>query len=311
MQKVVITGATGMIGITLIEYLLKKKIKILAIVRENSAKKLKLPQNKNLKIVECNLDKLSKLDIKETNYDVFYHFAWDGTFGEDRNNLLKQTLNIKYTLDAIELASKLGCKTFIGAGSQAEYGRVNGLIYPNTSTFPENGYGIAKLAAGQMSRIEARKYGIKHIWARIFSVYGPYDGEKTMVMSSVREMITNNTSPKYTKAEQMWDYIYSKDVAKAFYMIAKNGRTDSIYCIASGEPRPLNTYINDIKDEINPEIKLDIGSIPYGEKQVMSLIADITSLKTDTGFIPDYNFKEGIKETIEWYKESSDKYEKN
>ena len=311
MKKAVITGATGMIGITLINYLLEKKISVLAIIRENSPNKSKLPQNKNLKTVECNLNNLKDLDVEVSDCDVFYHFAWDGTFGDDRNNLYKQNLNIKYTLDAVELANRLGCKTFIGAGSQAEYGRVNGLISPDTSTFPENGYGIAKLAAGQMSRIYAKKYNIKHIWARIFSVYGPYDGEKTMVMSSLRDMITKDMSPKYTKAEQMWDYIYSKDVAKAFYMIAEKGKADSVYCIASGDSRPLNTYINDIKNAINPNIKLDLGSIPYAEKQVMSLIADTTNLKADTGFIPDYNFTKGIKETIEWYKESSGIYEKN
>ena len=192
MKKAVITGATGMIGITLINYLLEKNIGVLAIIRENSSNKSKLPRNKNLKIVECNLNNLNNLDVEECDYDVFYHFAWDGTFGDDRNNLYKQNLNIKYTLDAVELANRLGCKTFIGAGSQAEYGRVSGLISPDTSTFPENGYGIAKLAAGQMSRIYSKKYNIKHIWTRIFSVYGPYDGEKTMVMSSLRNMITKD-----------------------------------------------------------------------------------------------------------------------
>ena len=147
MKKAVITGATGMIGITLINYLLEKNISVLAIIRENSSNKLKLPQNKNLKIVECNLNNLNNLDVEECDYDVFYHFAWDGTFGDDRNNLYKQNLNIKYTLDAVELANKLGCKTFIGAGSQAEYGRVNGIISSNTPTNPENEYGIAKLEA--------------------------------------------------------------------------------------------------------------------------------------------------------------------
>ena len=147
MKRVIITGATGMIGRTLINYLSEKDIEILAIIRKKSRRKNNLPNNKNLKIIECDLNELCNLDIEERNYDTFYHFAWDGTFGEDRNNLYKQDLNIKYTLDAVELAKKMGCKTFIGAGSQAEYGRVDGLISNNTPTNPENGYGIAKLAA--------------------------------------------------------------------------------------------------------------------------------------------------------------------
>ena len=147
MKKVIITGATGMIGRTLIEYLVKKDISVLAIVRKNSERKDELPIDEKVRIIECNLDELNSLIINEFDYDTFFHFAWDGTFGESRNDLYTQNLNIKYTLYALELAHKMGCNTFIGAGSQAEYGRVDGVISSDTKTNPENGYGIAKLAA--------------------------------------------------------------------------------------------------------------------------------------------------------------------
>ena len=141
MQKVVITGATGVIGRALIDYLLDKDIQILAIVRKDSKRASSLPSNKNLKILECNLENLKNIEINE-QYDVFFHLAWGGTFGESRNDLYSQILNIQYTLDAVNLANKMKCKTFIGAGSQAEYGRVDGTILETTNTNPENGYGI-------------------------------------------------------------------------------------------------------------------------------------------------------------------------
>lgn len=309
MNKVVITGATSMIGRTLLEYLLNKNIKVLAIIRENSKKRKELPINKNLNIIECNLSNLNNLEMKENDFDVFFHLAWDGTFGESRNNMYKQTQNIKYTLDAVNLAKKLGCKTFVGAGSQAEYGIVEGIINENTNTFPENGYGIAKLTAGKMSRILANKYNIKHIWTRIFSVYGPYDREETMIMTSIKSML-NGYSPDYTKGEQIWDYIYSEDVAKAMYLIAKNGSNNEIYCIANGKSKPLKEYIKILKNKINKDIKLKLGTIPYSDKQVMNLNVDTNILKTNTGFIPETTFEEGIEKTINWYK-GSDKYEKN
>lgn len=222
-----------------------------------------------------------------------------------------QTLNIKYTLDAVELAKRLGCNTFIGAGSQAEYGRVEGIILPDTPTNPENGYGIAKLTAGYMSRILSNQYNIRHIWTRIFSVYGPYNDKNAMIMKSISEMIENKTSPNYTKGEQIWDYIYSKDVAEALYLIAEKGKNNSIYCIAQGESRPLYQYINIIKDCIDESIELKLGAIPYNSNQVMNLQADISNLKNDTGFYPKYNFRQGIKETIKWYKESRYNNEEN
>lgn len=307
MKKVIITGSTGMIGISLINYLLEKDVKILAIIREQSVRKNNLPKHKNLEIIECDLDNLKNLDVKDNSFDTFFHFAWDGTFGDSRNNVEAQLKNIEYTMDAVKLAKKLGCKKFIGAGSQAEYGRVEGIISETTQTNPENGYGIAKLCASQLSRILANQLDIEHIWTRIFSVYGPYDGNNTMVMSSISNMIKNHKSPDYTKAEQMWDYIYSKDVAKAFYLIAEKGINNSVYCIAQGKSRPLYDYIQIIKEKIDKNIKLNLGAIPYSEKQVMNLQTSINKLKKDTGFIPEYTFEKGIECTINWYKKKEGK----
>lgn len=311
MKKVVITGATGMIGRALIKYLLEKDISILAIVREGSKKALDMPKHKSLRIVECSLNNLKKLEILENNYDTFFHFAWDGTFGNSRNEEEIQSNNIQYTIDALKLAKRLGCNTFIGAGSQAEYGRVEGIINENTGANPENFYGKAKLEAGKVSRKVASNEKIRHIWTRIFSVYGPYDNEKTMVMSSINKMLFEQESPEYTKGEQMWDYIYSEDVAKAFYLIGEKGKNNATYCIAQGEAHPLYTYIEQIRNKINKDITLKLGVIPYSEKQVMNLRVDISKLKEDTGFYPEYTFEKGIEKTIKWCKEGFENNEKN
>lgn len=310
MQKVIVTGATGLIGRTLIEYLLNKQIEVLAIIREDSNKKFKLTNHKHLKIVECDLENLEILEVKEKNYDTFFHLAWAGTFGAERNNKHLQELNVKYTLDALNLAKKIGCTTFIGAGSQAEFGRVEGIISEKTPSKPESEYGKAKLMAEEKSRELANQYGMKHIWSRIFSVYGPYDRMQTMVMNTIKTMLEKNESPLYTKGEQMWDYLYSEDVAKALYLIAENGKANATYCIAYGEPHKLYAYIEKIKDNINPNIKLKLGKIPYSSKQVMNLWVNTNKLRNETGFIPEISFEEGIKRTIAWYKKVS-KNEKN
>lgn len=302
MKKVVITGATGMIGRALVNYLLNKDIEVLAIIRENSTRKSNMLSNKNLKIIECNLENFDNFKIDENDYDTFFHFAWDGTFAGARNDEQLQNNNVEYTLTALELAKRLGCNTFIGAGSQAEYGRVDGIINENTPANPENFYGKAKLEAGELSRKLANKYNIRHVWTRIFSVYGPYDNSKTMIMSSIKKMIENNKSPDYTKGEQMWDYIYSEDVAKAFYLIGEKGKNNSVYCIAQGKSRPLYEYIQIIRDIIDKNIKLNLGALAYSDKQVMNLQANIDKLKNDTGFIPEYTFEKGIVSAIDWYK---------
>lgn len=303
MENVVITGATGMLGIALIKQLLKENIKILAIVNPHSHRVSNIPIHKNITIISCDLSDLDTLTDNITkSYDIFYHFAWEGTYGEQRNDTIIQLRNVKNTLKAIWLAHAIKCHTFIGAGSQAEYGRVNKKLTSNTPTFPESAYGIAKLCAGQISRIEAEKLGLKHIWLRFLSVYGPYDGEQTMIMSSIKKMI-HKQDISYTKAEQIWDYLYCDDAAQACCFIAKKGKNKAVYCIGSGEGRPLKDYIQLIKHEIDPSLNIGIGKLGYSDKQVMYLCADITELRKDTGFEPKVKFEEGIKKTIDWYKE--------
>ena len=224
MKRVIITGPTGAIGMALIHKCMEADIEVTAVCHRGSGRISRIPVSDKVKIVECDLDEIRNLPgILENRYDVFYHFAWACTAGEGRNNTDAQTQNIRYAMDAVETANKLGCECFIGAGSQAEYGRFEGKLNADVPTFPDNGYGIAKLCAGQLSRIRCSQLVIRHVWFRILSVYGRYDGEQTMIMSSIRSML-NGESLEYTPAGQIWDYLYSEDAAEALYLAAERGR---------------------------------------------------------------------------------------
>lgn len=293
-RRAIITGATGAIGTALIAELIKQNIEVLVFARKGSERNSKIPNHPLVTLKFCNLDELELIENDTgKEYDVFYHFAWAGTTGNARNDMYLQNRNVKYALDAIKVAEQFGCKTFIGAGSQAEYGRVEGVLKPDTPAFPENGYGIAKLCAGYMTRELALQMGIEHIWVRVLSVYGPNDNENSMVMSTVNKL-KNNVTPQFTKGEQMWDYLYSGDAAKAFYLLAEKGISGKTYVLGSGKAKALKEYIKDIQSVINPECKIELGAIDYAKKQVMHLQADITELKNDTGFEPVVDFKDGI-----------------
>lgn len=304
MKSAIITGGTGMLGLALVRLLISKNIKVLMLVRPNSKKANNIPKSPLVSTIECDLKDLANAPIPEgEKYDAFFHFGWEGTYGDSRNDMYLQNKNVHNTIDAVHLASKLGCSVFLGAGSQAEYGRVaDGIkVSPSLPTFPETGYGIAKLCAGQMSRVECKKLNIKHIWVRILSTYGPYDGMQTMVMSGIIKML-NGERPQYTKGEQMWDYLYCDDAANAFFCAAEKGIDGSVYCIGSGNVRPLKEYITIIRDIVKPGQEIGFGEIPYYDKQVMYLCADIEPLTRDTGFKPQVSFEEGIQKTVEWYK---------
>ena len=302
MKKAVITGPTGAIGMALIQCLADNGIDVVAVVRPRSARADRIRESEHVSVVYCDLKELDRLpSLIEGGADVFYHFAWDGTFGDSRNNMYLQNNNVKYALDAVDAAYELGCKTFIGAGSQAEYGRYEGDLNASVPAFPENGYGIAKLCAGQMTRIACQQKGIRHIWTRILSIYGPYDGDKTMVSSTIIKLM-NSEKPSCTKGEQMWDYLYSKDAARAFMMLADGGVDGRVYCLGGGIARPLKDYINLIRDAVGNDVEIGFGDIPYSDKQVMHLCADIKELTKDTGFTPIYTFEQGIGETVGWWR---------
>lgn len=302
MKRVVITGATGAIGIAIINQMIKNGIEVMAICNPCSHRINRIPKTSLVKIVKCDLNDFQTFMWDDNiKWDVFYHLAWEGTFGGKRDDLFLQNQNIKNALDAVELAKRLGCHTFIGAGSQAEYGRIDGIMSPDTSVNPENGYGMAKLCAGMMTRLKCNQLGIKHVWFRVLSIYGPYDGPNTMIMSTIYKLMTNEV-PKTTKGEQLWDYLYSDDAGRAFYLAGLFGRNNSIYCLGSGQARPLRDYIYDIRNAINPNINVEFGGVEYSPKQVMYLCADISSLKEDTGFQPEVCFEEGILKTAEWLK---------
>ena len=304
-MKAVITGATGAIGMALIELLEKNRIETLVLCRESSARSSRIKESEFVKKVDCSLDQMRTFSLDTSDkYDVFFHFAWSGTTGESRNDMYLQNDNVRYTLDAVELAARLGCHTFIGAGSQAEYGRVEGVITPDTPAYPENGYGMAKLCAGQMSRDFAARLGMKHIWTRILSVYGPYDGAQTMVTSTIGKLLSGE-APKFTPAEQTWDYIYCKDAARAFLALAEHGHDKEIYCIGNGHSKMLKEYIYIIRDAVNKDAQLMIGAFPYAQNQVMKLDVDISKLTEHTGFVPEYSFERGITETVEWIKKNT------
>lgn len=297
-KKAVVTGPTGSIGTALCLELAKNGIAVYAVCRPGSPRAAALPVHENIVRVDCDVAQLSALPgLIPGGADAFYHFAWAHTIGPGRNDMGAQIDNIRYCLDAVHTARELGCQVFIGAGSQAEYGRFEGMLKPETPCFPENGYGIAKLCAGQMSRIECEKLGLDHIWARILSVYGPGDGPNTMI-SSVISQLLQGQKPALTAGIQQWDYLYAGDAARAFRLMARHGVSGKVYPLGSGCARPLKEYIRILRDAIDPELPLGLGEIPYGPLQVMHLQADITELHKDTGFTPATSFETGIRNTI-------------
>ncbi|WP_101722923.1 NAD-dependent epimerase/dehydratase family protein [Eggerthella timonensis] len=301
----VVTGATGMIGRALVRLLLEKGHRVHAVVRPGTKRLDALDQARNLLIHSVDLSDLPALTSSiEDECSFFFHLGWAGSTARGRDDVRVQCSNISSSLAAVETASELGCEVFVGAGSQAEWGRVDtGCLDSDTPAFPETAYGQAKLCAGQLTRLRASQLGIRHEWARIVSVYGPGDGAGTLV-SYVIGSLLDGKKPSLTGCEQMWDYLYVDDAARALLGMARSGRLGRTYTVGSGTAKPLSWYVETMRDRIDESLPVGIGEVPYSDRQVMRLCANTQAMQQDFGFEPTVEFEEGIERTIQWMRQT-------
>jgi UDP-glucose 4-epimerase len=299
-MKIVITGATGTIGMALISLHLKLGDDVLVIANPNSKRNERLRNFSNIKLIICDISDYNSINV-DISYDIFYHFAWEG--GSTRENIMLNLESTKNSVSAVELANRIGCKVFLGAGSQAETGKQTSPISENTICKPESPFGASKLASYYMTKFKCEQLGIKFCWARILSVYGPYDGERTLIISTIRKLISKSEL-SFTSANQKWDFLYASDAAEAIYEIGKKSKDGGIYVIGSGSIQSLKSFIKIIANKfgINPEIFF--GKIPNNDNTLIHLEADISRLQKEFNWKPKIDFKQGIDMTIDYCKNS-------
>ncbi len=295
MKKIVVTGATSMIGTALIEKAVAEGVEVYCIVRPDTKRMDRLVQSDLVHPIIGSLDSLKEIDGIPFNCDVLYHFAWAGTGRQDRNDARLQENNICYTLDAVELAERTGCHRFIGAGSQAEYGPVYGVINENTCCRPVLAYGMAKNAAGALSRILCESKGIEHVWGRIFSVYGPHDNDGTMLNYAI-DCWNRGECAKLSSGQQMWNYIYEIDAGRMFYEMGKDSTKPGIYLVANPESIPLRKYIEILRREYGDNARTQFAESQKGT--LPGLNVDMRRTIEILGFNHFVSFEDGIKKMI-------------
>ncbi|WP_026669538.1 NAD-dependent epimerase/dehydratase family protein [Butyrivibrio sp. AE3006] len=298
MSRIVVTGATSMIGVALIEEAVSQGDEVYALVRNNSSRIDRIPKSDKIHVVECDLGDMGNIEDLGVSCDVFYHFAWNYTDQQGRKDPALQSKNIGTTLEAVELAHRLECHRFVGAGSQAEYGIVEDVISADTIANPQIPYGIAKCAAGKLAQRLCEKYGMEFVWGRIFSVYGRFDNEWTMLNTSIDKFLKGEEA-NFSAATQMWNYLNEHDAGRIFYLLGTCEGVSGIYCVANPESKRLREYIEEMASLFGNTAKCVFAQEDPDNKPV-SLNADVEKLLVDTGFTPRVSFADGIKEVIEY-----------
>lgn len=297
MNKIVVTGATSFIGGYLLNELVDSGCEICALVRPNSKNKHNLEGKKNVRVIELGLENIRDLKSRLDSVDVCYHLAWNGTRVPERYDEELQKSNYVHSLETYEVMKSLGCKVFIGVGSQAEYGFCQDEITEETESEPNTAYGKWKLATGKELVDLGNRDGIRVVWGRIFSIYGKGDYENTLIMSSIRKM-KNNEPIDMTKGTQFWNYLYVEDLARILVALKNNDKANGIYNLASDDTRMLKDYILDLKHSLCSDSKINFGAVPYRAEGKVNIMPSIEKLKQCIPGINFTNFSTEVKNLL-------------
>lgn len=303
-MRYLITGGNSFIGKALTHILLLDGHEIILVCRGSShldnlnSKQIRIVRYKDMSDVES-----IKSDVPTA--DVFVHLAWNGTRGASRNDREAQQRNVEDSMLALQTAKDLGCKLFVEAGSQAEYGLVKETITEETPCHPENEYGKAKLKFGELAEEYCARNGMKFIHLRIVSIFGETDHPGTLVMSCIRKML-NNEDVELSSCQQLWNFVDIEDAVNQIYLLCQHAInsenfTSEIYLIASRDTRKLRSFVEEMRILTHTKSVLHFGEYTPANVVTLDPCVDKTEHATG-GFIASKTFGEVVNKIIANYK---------
>jgi len=301
-MRCLVTGASGFLGSHLVRQLLKRGHSVTVLMRGELQARRVGDWLDRVRVVQGSLESTESLREKlaHETIDVFFHLAWFGVTAEYRNDTEQISKNVVGCLRLWELARDIGCKHWIGIGSQAEYGPSKEVLHEDLAPRPVTAYGVAKLTSGMLTGKMSEMAGIRHTWVRLLAIYGPGDDPRHLIPTVIQTLCAGR-KPPLTKGEQKWDYLYVEDAAKALSLIAEAGVAGTLN-LGFGKTVVLRRLVERIRDLVNPHLALGFGDVPYRADQVMRLEADISRLQSATGWNPETSLQEGLRRTVEWFR---------
>lgn len=299
-MNVVVTGATSFIGVPMIKRLSELGHHLFAVTRPGSRNRHRLSDDlKGVTVIPMELEDLNMLSEHiPVSCDVFLHMGWDGAGSHNRTDRQVQQKNVSDSLKALEEAKKLGCKTFLFTGSQAEYGICTETMTENLTCRPISQYGIAKADFCREAMARCGQ-GMKYIHARLFSIYGPGDHPWSLVESCLKAFQEGETI-SLGACTQMWNFLYIDDLIDALLALTGENVPAGIYNIAGSreETRQLSQYVELMYEICGRKGGYTYGKRPPNAEGCINLIPDITKLCSATGWRQKTSFEAGIRTMI-------------
>ena len=307
MKKAIVTGATGFIGASFVQFLIAKDIDVVALgrkplanVQESRRKKIEGATYINLDMKEIqNLDK----KIAEINWDagnecVFFNLAWGGENGLSDLDIHAQMNNVVWCVAALEVSVEIGCSRFIQVGTMEEAFTYSYLKLDHHKNDQYNRhviYSVAKIAAKNALKLKASILNIDYIYVLHSHVMGADDDKDSFLQVTLQKLV-HGEDLIFSSGEQYFDVISLEDCALGYYLICTKGISDEEYWVGSGDPRRLREYVERMHSLFPSDKEMEFGKLPYNDIVLSKDDFSIDNLAQHTGYKPTMSYEQTVKD---------------
>jgi UDP-glucose 4-epimerase len=228
--------------------------------------------------------------------DVIFHLASyvAGTRDVDAVMPMFQS-NLANTVNLLTLATDIGCRRIVLAGSleEPELG--------DPQAVPCSPYAAAKWAASAYARMFHALYRLPVVILRIFMVYGPAQHDLRKLIPYVTRSLWRGEAPKLSSGTREVDWVYVEDVVEGFLAAAQAADVEGqTIDIGSGALVPVRTVVEHLVRLINPQIEPLFNALPDRPFEQVR-VADSARSHAMIGWRPETALEEGLRQTAAWY----------
>jgi nucleoside-diphosphate-sugar epimerase len=311
MAQVIVSGSSGFIGSAFVKKLTDKDLEVVALGRKKlneipPNRKALLQKSHYVEIDLKDIDHLgAELESRNINLDsncIFFHLAWGGKKSLSDLDVQYQFSNVSKSVSALEVSSRLGCKTFIHVGSMEEEFALKYLeLDHRVDNFWNRHlvYAAAKISARNALALKSIQLGLDFIFVNHSHVMGPGDDKDSFLQVTLQNML-NFGDLIFSSGDQFFDVISLEDCIEAYYLICCKGKPGSSYWIGSGDPRPLREYIERMNNLVPSKNFLNFGKLPYNDVKLDKKIFSTKNLEKDTNFKPKMTFEDTVLTLLDY-----------
>lgn len=309
MARYLVTGAAGFIGRSIAAALLERGEDVRGIDNFITGKRENLVGLEEMEFLEGDLTRPEDCEKACDGVEIIFHEAALASVPRSVANPAETNANcVDATVNLLVAARDSGVRRVVYAGSSSAYGETPTLPKSeNMLPSPISPYAVAKLAGEHYMQAFARVYGLETVTLRYFNVFGPYQ-DPTSHYSGVlaifcRKMLAGEQPTIHGDGEQSRDFTFILNVVNGNLLAASAPAervSGKVINLATGRSITLNQVFQVLCELTGYKGKPTYGPARPGD--VRDSLADIRLAEELLGYFPAVDFREGLRQTVNWYR---------